>query len=488
MKQVRFLFICIFFNIYLFADLNMQAPDSFVKGESYIFKYEAIGSSIDFPKIEKIDRYLVEDLGTSRSLQIINGNYDEKYSKTYKIAPTDDFTIPSFTFMINGKEVKSNEKRVTVQKVTKTTSSKFDLSLKPSKTSLYVGEDLLVKLVFKYRRGLQITNLGFEQPHFENFWYKKITNGNRRYEENGFIVQELEFLLFPQKSGELTIDSLRVDVQLVDTNSSSNTFGFFSAIPKVVKVYSNELKLNVKELPKDINLIGEFDIETNINKTKVKQGESISFKVDINGVGNFDDIQDIKLNIDEATIYDNKPEIKTKYSSKGYEGTYSKVYSIVPNKSIEIPSISFKYFNKKDKKIVEKKTKSYKIEVEDFKEKKVVLEKAEKEIETKKEVIIKKESSFQEKLTFFILGIIVTLLIIGLYSYVKILKSKKRNDDIPLIKLVKKTSTKQELMKLLIPYIKSNTILDELIYQCESEKDFKILKKEIIEVLKEIKI
>ncbi len=340
MKQLRFLFIFIYFNICLFASVTMQAPDSFVKGESYIFKFEAIGSSIDFPEIEKIDGYLVEDLGTSRSLQIINGNYDEKYSKTYKIVPTNNFTIPSFTFLINGKEVNSDEKNVSLQTVAKTSSPKFDLSLTPSKTSLYVGEEFLVKLIFKYKRGLQITNLGFEQPHFENFWYKKITNANKRYEKNGFIIQELEFLLFPQKSGELTIDSLRVDVQLVDTSSSSGTFGFFSTVPKIVKIYSNELKFDVKKLPEDITLIGEFDIKTNINKTKVKQGESVSFKIDIAGVGNFDDIQDIKLDIDEATIYDNKPEIKTKYSAKGYEGTYSKVYSIVPNNSIEIPSIS----------------------------------------------------------------------------------------------------------------------------------------------------
>lgn len=488
MKQFKFLIILIIVHISLLANVIVKAPNSFLKGESFIFKLEAVGSSIDFPKIEKIDGYIVEDFGTSRSLQIINGNYKEKYSRTYKIVPTNDFIMPSFTFLIDGKEVKTIEKKITAQKITKTSSSNFDLTLKPSKTSLYVGEELVVKLVFKHKKGLQITNLGFEQPHFENFWYKKIKNTNSRYENNGFIIQELEFLLFPQKSGELTIDSLRVDVQLVDTSSSSGTFGFFSSVPKIVKVYSNQLKFDIKKLPEDITLIGEFDIKTNIDKTKVKQGESVSFKIDINGVGNFDDIEDIKLNIDETTIYDNKPEVRTKYGEKGYEGIYSKVYSIVPNKSIEIPSISFKYFSKKENKIIEKKTKSYKIIVEDIVNKKNVLEKAEKKIETKKEIIIKKESSLEEKLTFFILGIIATLLIIGLYTYVKILKSKKREDEIPLIKLVKKVKDKQELMKVLIPYIKSNSTLDDLIYQCESEKDFKVLKKEIILLLKEIKV
>ena len=58
----------------------------------------------------------------------------------------------------------------------------------------------------------------------------------------------------------------------------------------------------------------------------------------------------------------------------------------------------------------------------------------------------------------------------------------------PLIKLVKGTKNKKEMMKVLVPFIKSNPKLDNMIIQCESEKDFKVLKKEIIEFLKEIKI
>ncbi len=129
--------------------------------------------------------------------------------------------------------------------------------------------------------------------------------------------------------------------------------------PKVVKVYSNELKFDVKDLPKGINYIGDFEIDASIDKSKIKQGESISYRLNIKGVGNFDDIQDIKLNIANATIYDNKAEINTKYTNNGYEGNYAKVYSIVPSTSVEIPSIAFKYFSKKDKKIVEKKDKIF---------------------------------------------------------------------------------------------------------------------------------
>ena len=486
MKFIRFFLILIFFNISLIANVTLQSPNTFIKGESFIFEFEVVGSSVKFPKIEKIDGFIVESLGSSRSLQIINGNYNEKISKKFRIVPTKEFTIPSFTFSINGKEVNSQEKIIEEKVVTKTKSNNFDLTLSASKTSLYVGEDLLVKLVFKYRRGLQITNLGFEQPHFENFWYKKLDNSNKSYEQNGYVVQELEFLLFPQKTGKLKIPSLRVDVQLIDPNNQN--FGFFANSTKSLKVYSNELVFDVKELPNNLTLIGDFDINASVNKTKIKQGESISYKINISGKGNFDDIEDIKLAIENVTIYDNKPEINTKYTNKGYEGTYSKVYSIIPSSSFEIPSITFRYFSKKDNKVIEKKTKTFNIEIIDQIAKKVVLEKPKEIIDEKEKIIVKNQSSLKENILYFILGVFVTLLIIGLISYVRLQRLKNQKDEKPLIKLVKRSKDKKSLMKVLIPFLKIDSNLDKLIFQCESEKDFKILKKQIIDLLKQLKI
>ncbi|WP_320034890.1 BatD family protein [Halarcobacter sp.] len=489
MKLVKYIIFFLILNLSVFADVVLKAPDSFVKGEPYYFDIEVTGSSIEFPKIEKIDNYIVENQGTSKSLQIINGDYNEKLSKRFKIIPSADFTIPKFKFIIDDKEVYTSEKVVKQTIVHKTNSTDFDLTLIPSKDNLYVGEDLVVKLVFKYKRDLQITNLGFEKPHFENFWYKRIENKNDRYEQNGYIVQELEFLLFPQKSGELNVGPLRVDAQLMQSNSST-PFGFFSSVPKVQKVYSNELKFDVKKLPQDISLIGDFDINANANKTEIKQGESVSLKLEIKGIGNFDDIQDIKLDIPNATIYDNKPDIKTTYSNLGYEGTYTKVFSIIPENSITIPSIKLKYFDKKDKKIVEKSTKEFNIKVDKTEEKqKVVLEKPKETKEVAKEkIVIKEKISTEDKAKYFIFGIIATLLILGLYKLVTLQSKEKVSKETPLNKLVKSSKDKNELIKVLIPYLKIDSTLDKLIFECESEKEFKVLKKEILTRIREIKL
>lgn len=488
MKTFVKIFIFLIFNLSLYANISLNAPDFFVKGESYIFEYEATGTSVKFPIIDKIDGYVVEDLGTSRSLQIINGNYDEKITKRYRIVPKSNFEIPKFKFLINNQEEESESKKVTEQEVHKTTSNNFDLTLVPSKKDLYVGEDFIVKLIFKYKRGLQITNLGFESPHFENFWYKKIENTSKRYEDNGYIIQELDFLLFPQKSGKLEIDPLRVDVQLVESSINSN-FSFFTGVPKIEKVYSNKLEFDIKQLPQGVSLIGDFNINASIDKNEINLGESITYKLEIDGIGNFDDIQDFKLNIPNATIYDNKPDIKTEYSKDGYKGKYTKNFSIVPSSSLEIPEIELKYFNKKENRIITKKTSIFNIKVNGQIEQKVVLEKPKDFEESKEKIVVKEQTSTKDRVLFFILGIISTLLIFGLYFYVKLQNSKKNIKDTPLEKLVKKAGDKVELMKVMVPYLKNDMDLDNLIFECQkSEMEFKHLKKEILNRLKEIKL
>ncbi len=484
MKLLRYIFIFMLLNMGLFANVFLNSSNSFIKGEPFIFEFEVSGSKVEFPEIKKIDGYLVENIGTSKSLQIINGDYKEKIIKRYKILPTDNFTIPSFIFKIDGKEFKTLSKKIISEKVSKTTSDYFDLALVPSKKELFVGEELKVKLIFKYKKGLRITDLSFEQPHFSDFWYKKIDSNNRRYEENGYIVQELNFLLFPQKSGTLSITPLKIDVQLID-EQSQNSFGLLALTPKIVKVYSNDLSFNVKQLPKNVNFIGEFHISASANKTKIKFGEAVSYKLVISGWGNLDDIQDIKLNIPNASIYDNKPELKADFKDDKYQGVFTKVYSIIPNESLEIPSVKFKYYSKQDKKIKEIETKSIKIEVEGQKEQEVLLQKPKIQESIKKEVIIKQSSSLEEKIIFFIFGNLFSLLIFGLFNYVKL--RKKSRKETPLIKLVKNSKEKNELIKVLVPYIKKDKALDKLIYECQGEKDFKLLKNEIIKLLNELK-
>ena len=482
MKLIKIFFLFQFFILSLLANVNLYLNEKIILGEPLVFTIEISGEKVKFPDLSLIDGNVVQEISSSISTNIINGTVSKVIKKSYSLIPTKDFIFPSLEFEIDGKKFKTKEKNIVVEKVSKTKSDIFDLSINVDKNEFYVGENFILKILFKHKKDAKIVGLSLNKPTFDGFWYKQIDD-TKKYEENDFNVIELKFLLTPLKDGILTINPILLQAQIIDESFKS----YFSTT-KDINIYSNELNLKIKKLPQDIKLVGDFEIESTIDKEKIKAGEAVSYKLKITGTGNFDDILDIKLPLSDVTIYENKPEIKTYILNDKYEGTYEKVFSIVSNKSFIIPSITFEYFDKNEEKVVTKTTKTYEIKVEEKEVKESFLEKADKNVETKEVVKIVEKSSLEDKILYFVLGIVFSLLIVSLYFYVITSKRKNKDEIYPLLKRVKESKSKKELIKILAIYLKIDSRLDELIFRLEKEEDFKLLKKEIINILKELKL
>lgn len=485
---IRSFLLFIFFSLSLLANVEVSIPNSIIKGEALIFSVKVSGNKIKFPDLTSIDGNSVQEISSSSSTNIINGEITKQIKKIYTLYPNKSVKFPSLQFEIDSKKFYTNEKEVTLNLPTKTKSDIFELTIKSNKNEIFVGEDFVLTLIFKYKKNAQIVDLAFEQPRFDNFWFKQL-NKTKKYEEGEFIVQELNFLLIPLKEGELEVSPLKIQAQVISAHQSS--YSLFSRGADNQTIYSNSLKINSKVLPSNIDLIGSFNIEALVDKTNIKRGEPVSYKLKIVGIGNIDDLKDIKLDIPNATIYENKPVIKTSLTSENrYAGEYTKSFSIIPSESLEIPSISIRYFDKVENKVVEKKTKKFNIEIEEIELKKqnVQLQKAVKKEETKQVIKVIEKTSIKQNILYFCLGIIVTLLILGLYWYVINSKKEKALDDKPLIKKVKASKNKDELFKLLVKYVNQDKELDELIFKLEKSEDIKNIKKSIISLLKHIDI
>lgn len=484
-----FVFI-LFLTTSLFAKVVLISPDNFVDNEAFIFEIQAIGKSVKIDDIKEIDGNIVQSLGTNRTITSINGEITTKIKRSFQLFPKDKFTIPSYEVEIDGKIFKTKEKIVNKILPQKTFSNSYELGLEVEKSSLYVGEETILRLKFKYRKDLQIVDLALVMPTFKNIWMKQLKE-TKNYDEGIYNIQELEFLIFPQKSGSLKLPAIRIDAKILDNQYSS--YSLFSAPAKDIKIYSNMLDLEVKALPQGVDLIGEFILKSSISKEELDSNEPLSFKINIDGFGNIEDIKDIKLNINNATIYENKPNIKTDIENKKYKFSYEKTFSILSNRDFIIPSVELKYFDKKIGQVVSQKTQEYKIKVKNQVENRVaVLEKAQESNISEKLKIEEKivyKSSIKDKTLFFVLGFLFSLLIFGLYNYVKNRKVNNK-EDLPLVKLVKKSRTKDELLKILIPYLAIDNSLDDIIFKLEkqNEIDLKVLKKEIINILKSLKI
>ncbi|UTJ05959.1 BatD family protein [Arcobacter roscoffensis] len=490
MKKIRFIILFFLFLSSVFANVKLDLPNTAIKNEAFTFSLELQGEDIKFPKIDEIAGQKVSTISNSSSTSIINSTITKKIKRAYSFYPVDDFIFPSLKFSVDGKDYETKEKKIVLGIPKKSKSGIFDFEIVSNKNDLYVSETFELVLKFKYKSQMQIIDLAFINPNFKGFWYKKL-DYQKNYEDDDYIVTELKFLLFPQKSGELTIEPLRIDAQYVD--NSRNSMSFFTNSVSNKKIYSNTLKFQVKPLPENVDLVGSFDIKASVDKKSVNALDAVNYTIKISGNGNFDDIKDFDFDIPNAKIYSNKAKVETKYIDGKYEGFYEKSYTIISNDSYNIPSFEILYFDKNKKEIIKKISKSFNIEI--LKNKNLQnnirpnLEKAPKSVEKKQIVKVVEKSSISNNILYFSLGIITTLLTLGLYYYVINLKKSRKLDDIPLIKKVKSSKTSSELLKVLSVYINKDKKLNEFIFSVEENKeDIEILKKDIIKYLKTIDI
>ncbi|RXJ87939.1 BatD family protein [Arcobacter sp. CECT 8985] len=486
MKLYRALLIIFIFINTLLADVSINAPTTYFQNEAYVFTIKATGSDVVFPKIDKISNQKVQTISTSKSIQIVNSSMKKSIIRKYRFFPKNDFVLPSFTIKIDGKDEKTKQIKVKKTQVKKSNFKYANLEVSTSKTDLYVGEAFKLKLKFKYLSSLNISNLSVSNVDLKDIWFKQL-KGEKHYKEGDFDVHELTYLMFAQKSGHLKIEPFRVNMSLVAQNSDP-FFGFVQQNANIKRVYSNSININVKKLPDNLNLIGHFDIKTSVDKTTINQGDSITYKVKISGIGNIDDIKDIKLNIKNAQVFENKPKISTNIKDSKYYGEYEKVFSIIPLKNINIDSIKLRYLDEKTKKVVVKSSDSFSIKVKKIKKQEHKLYVPTKKNDDKTKVVVKEVqvSSVKQNIIYFLLGSIFTFLIIFLVKYFE-KKRKNSKKDSTIIQKIKKSKTKDNLIKILAVYIKKDEQLDKMIYKLQDEnEDFKSLKKQIVDLIKQL--
>jgi hypothetical protein len=486
MNLTKFILL-IFLPLVLNAQVALKAPDTFYKNDVISFSIVASGSEINIPDIKSIDGNSVQTAGTSQQTTIINGKRSYKIVKQYAVTATKDITIPSFKITVDGKIEKTQSKNIKMLMVEKTKSDLYDLTITTDKKEVYVGEAVVFILKFKYKKDLQIVSLDYKKPDFENFWVKELKPQAKQDNDVQYVEQEIRYLLFPQKAGGIELGPLKIGVATV-----KNSYGgsFYLSTPTITTpVYSNKVQLKVKALPQGIKLIGDFDITSTVDKMTVNQGEAVSYKLYINGRGNIDDLDEVIVEIPDATIYDNPSNKEYNIQNNLYGGKYSKIYSIVAKKDFTIPSIKINYFDKNTQKIKTIQTKSYDIKVKGEVAKAKTLE-----VQSIQKVVDKTQNQSgelialknNEKVLYLLIGLVVGICLMILYGVFR--NGVKKNNDTPLMKLVKKSKSPNELFKVLVVYINIDEELDKIIYKLEqiSINEFKIEKKNINKILKNL--
>ncbi len=340
----------------------------------------------------------------SSNMQIINGAVSGSRSFTYYLQPRSigKFTVGSAAISVKGQSLKSAPLTIEVvkgsgkQQAAKQSSGQ-NVSTKEigdnvfiraivDRNSVYQGEQVTVTYKLYTRLNIQSPQIS-KLPSYQGFWSEEIETSNQisfsreNYEGKLFSVAVLKkAALFPTQTGELSVTpfELKIPVLIQRKRKSNNPFDdffddpFFGRTESVeYTAKSNTVKIKVLPLPQTslpsfTGAVGDYSLQTSIDKKNVKQNEPITLKVMLSGEGNINLLDMPELQIPNG-FEKYEPKISANVSRGGLiNGKKSFEMLIIPrvSGSFEIPPMHFTFFNPKKKTYQTASSPSYNITVE----------------------------------------------------------------------------------------------------------------------------
>ncbi|MDC7994872.1 BatD family protein [Altibacter sp. HG106] len=341
---------------------------------------------IDFEMNQDGDNFTPPDFDGFRVVggpnQAISNSYingKRSYSKTYSyfLSPLakGTVTINQATIEIDGDIYKTTPVTVTITEAVErpkdgndaeyVASENVHLVAEVSKTNPYLNESLTVVYKLYVSDEVSITSnwREIDTPKYADFWSQNIdTQGNFKIYEGTYEGRPYRYVilrttvLYPQKTGELEIEPLVLDVPIDVQSNRRDLFGrrLMTRVNKTIS--AGKRTINVKPLPEEgkpvtfSGAVGEFDFNVTSDKTTLDANESLELNIEVSGSGN------LKLfNLPSAKtpssleVYDPERSEEVRTTASGMRGSVSESYVVVPQaKGIyPIRPISFSFFNPK---------------------------------------------------------------------------------------------------------------------------------------------
>ncbi len=303
----------------------------------------------------------------------INGKSSFEKIYSYYLIPNQkgNLIIKQATIEYNGQVYKTSPVRVHVTAAVEQPKDPNDISVSVdnnlylvadvSKTSPYINEPITVvyKLYFSYNIG--ITNwreLG--KPKYNDFWSQNIEIKQLVPEEGMFKGEKFRYVvlkktvLYPQKSGKLTIEPLSLDIDVQLPTNRRNMYGQMQIKEDSKRVSAGARTISVRALPEagkpaDFSgAVGSFDFRVTPSKTSLKNGESLDLVVSVAGKGNLKLFTLPKPVVPNALeMYDAVHSEKVNTPLSGMAGKISDSYTIIPQYKGDYPikPMQFSYFD-----------------------------------------------------------------------------------------------------------------------------------------------
>lgn len=380
-----------FLLLFLVASLNAQDikveaeyPSVVEAGQQFrvAWTVNTRGGQFSAPSFEGFYKLMGPQTSFSSSTQIINGKMSQQttYSHQYYLQALEEgnYVIPPASYTIKNKTYYSDSIHIEVvgsaagrqnieedgeegSPVTATGKDIFlDLSL--SRKEVYMGESVTATVKIYTRVDLSGIN-EIKYPSFSGFLKTDIETpaltSLKQENINGTIYGTgviQRFLLFPQVTGEVTIDPVQISVLVRQKTGETDPFfgDFFATYQTVPKaVVSPVVKINVKPLPgtrpDDFSgVVGKLDMKAGIDKDTVDVNDAVNLKITVSGSGNLKLASAPELTLSpDIEVYDPKVSDNIRNSINGTSGQRTFEYLLIPRHhgDFSIPPVTYSYFN-----------------------------------------------------------------------------------------------------------------------------------------------
>lgn len=400
-------------------------PRNVIAGNRFAVTYRLSngeGTSLNAPAISGCKLLNPQPgVSTSQSYQIINGQASSsstvEYTFIYRAEKDGTFTIPAASIVVDGKKLTSQATKFTILPADQASgaqqggggygygygggsqqqqsvhvddlTSQDDTSRPISKDDIFVriilnkshayeqeAIECTIKLYTKFQRinSFMMTT----PPTFDGFLIEEVDtqaalNAVENYNGQNYVTAVLKkCIIFPQKSGKLTISSGKYDLSVVQIERVSNGW-FVSGRPveREVHLQPYSSSVNITPLPEPRpagfdNAVGQFTFESRLAPDKLKTGEAASLEYIVTGTGNIKYIHAPKPEIpDDFEQFTPKTDYRTRVSGSTVTGTMMVDYTIVPQSvgTFKIPEQKFVYFDPSKKAYVTLTAPGYNMEI-----------------------------------------------------------------------------------------------------------------------------
>ena len=372
------------FILFILMGIGVQAQVSFVVKASK----KTLGINerlrIDFEMNEDGDNFVPPSFkgfnvvgGPNQSISNSWINGKRSYSKTYSyfLAPKSQgtFSINQATIEIDDQIYKTTPLKIIItEAVSKpkdgnsadyVASENVHLIAEVSKSNPFLNEAITIVYKLYVSNDVSITRSWQEldTPKFQDFWSQYIEEKREQqiYETTyqgkpyRYVILK-KAVLYPQKTGELTIEPLTLDVPIDVQGNTRDIFGRRRMTRVNRTISAGKRIINVKPLPTEgrpddfSGAVGNFNFSVSVNKTMLDANEALELKIRTKGIGNLKLFNLPSLTLPSSLeVYEPVRDNKVATNIKGMNGFISDTYTIIPQYkgSYPIRPISFSYFD-----------------------------------------------------------------------------------------------------------------------------------------------